>query len=412
MAEQNYYELLGVSKDASADEIKKAFKKLARKHHPDAGGDETKFKEISNAFDVLSDTEKRAEYDDMLRYGAFFSGGANSGGYNNPYGQGSGNWRTVVNDFGNLGDIFSRIRSGEGVFGTNWDFPKQPSKGNDLQVNLEVSFEEAFHGADKRVTIRTGDKREQAMDIKIPAGAVDGGKLRYKGQGSPGSDGGEAGDLVIVTKLKKHPIYQRKGADVLMTLPVSVDEAALGAQVIIPAPDGSMVKLRVPVGSASGKVLMVRGKGAPRVNGEGFGDLKVEIKLALPKELNDAQKAALAAFAQASTDSAEQIRPAIAKATATAGSLANAASKPPTATAASSGAASTAASDAATTATSGNPPAAATSGNPPTGAASNNPPTATAAPSDAAPTTTPSAESQPTHDGEARAYPQNNAYPE
>ncbi|MCL2136582.1 MAG: J domain-containing protein [Coriobacteriia bacterium] len=323
MAEKSYYDILGVKQDASTEEIKKAFKKLARKHHPDAGGDENTFKEISNAFDVLSDQEKRTEYDDMLRYGAFFSGGPASGrsgaysqyGQYSPNGQG-GSWRTVINDFGGIGDMFSRIRSGEGAFGTEWEFPNQSRKGRDVSVNLDISFEDAFYGAEKRVTIRTGDGKEQSLDVKIPAGAVDGGKLRFKGQGNAGTNGGEPGDLVIVTVLKKHKLYTRKGADVHMTLPVTIAEAALGAQVVVPAPDGTMVKLRIPAGSDDGKVLNIKGKGAPRVKGSGNGDLKVTLSLALPKHLNDQQKAALMAFAEASDPMATDIRPDIAKATA------------------------------------------------------------------------------------------------
>jgi len=164
--------------------------------------------------------------------------------------------------------------------------------------------------------VRSGDGREQVIDVKVPLGAVDGGKLRYKGMGNLGTDGGEAGDLVIVTRLKEHPLYRRKGADVLMVLPVSPSEAALGTQVVIPAPDGTMVKLRVPAGSADGKVLLVRGKGAPRVKGEGQGDLKVELRLAIPSQLNDGQRAALEAYQLASDPTAADIRPDIASATA------------------------------------------------------------------------------------------------
>lgn len=320
MAEQNYYEILGVKRDATNDEIKKAFKKLARQHHPDAGGDEAVFKDISNAFDVLSNKEKRAEYDDMLRYGAFMGTTGNSyspgSSYSQTYNQ--GNWRTAVNDFGNLGDFFSRIRSGEGVFGTNWEFNNQPTRGNDLQVNLEVSFEDAFTGADRHVTIRGADGREQRMDVKIPAGAVEGGKLRYRGQGNAGTNGGEAGDLVIVTHIKEHPLYARKGADVLMTLPVSISEAALGTRVVIPSPDKTLVKLRIPAGTTHGSVLKVKGKGAPKVNAQGTGDLLVEVQLAWPAQFNDQQLAALAAYADASATDGADIRPQIAAATATA----------------------------------------------------------------------------------------------
>ena len=316
MTDKNYYDVLGVKQEASTDEIKKAFKKLARKHHPDAGGDEAKFKDVSEAYEVLSDKEKRQEYDTYLKYGAF-SGAAGQGG---PFNWGSaggagggGNWRTVVTDFGDLGsigDIFSRIRHGEGAFGTDWEFPQREKKGRDVQVTLNVSFEEAFFGATKSVTVRIGDSSQQ-LEVKVPAGAVEGGKLRYKGKGGEGLGAGERGDLVIITSIKPHELYTRKGADVTLELPISVAEAALGAQIIIPAPDGSMVRLRVPAGTQSGSTLVIRGKGAPHVKGRGFGDLKVEVHLALPETLNDKQRAALEAFAAASDPKGADIRPII-----------------------------------------------------------------------------------------------------
>jgi curved DNA-binding protein len=335
VTEKSYYDILGVKQDASTEEIKKAFKKLARKHHPDAGGDEAKFKEISNAYDTLSNADKRAEYDDMLRFGAFSggAGGAYSTRAGGPFSYGgrssgeSGGWRSVVSDFGDLGDIFSRIRGGEAGFGGNWDIPQAKAKGRDVQVTLEVTFEEAFSGAEKRVTVRTGDGTDQALDVKVPAGAVDGGKLRYKGKGGAGQAGGAKGDLVIVTAIKAHPLYRRKGADVLMNLPISVAEAALGAQIVVPAPDGSLVKLSIPKGSDNGKTLLVRGKGAPRVNGQGFGDFKVKLNLGLPTTLNEGQKAALEAYAQASDSKGADIRPAIASAVAQANRVAQGAKK-------------------------------------------------------------------------------------
>ncbi len=318
-AEKNFYEVLGVKDTASTDEIKKAFKKLARKHHPDAGGDETKFKEISEAYEVLSDKEKRKEYDQLIKYGAFTgAAGAGSRGYSqrggSPFGwggaAGQGGWRTATSADG-WGDILEQIRRGEGAFGTEWDFPQPAAKGREVQVTLEVTFEEAFKGAEKHVTIKTGDGEKQEIDVKIPAGAVEGGKLRYKGKGGAGSGGGQRGDLVIVTSIKPHDLYSRKGADVNMTLPISVIEAMLGTQVVVPAPDGSRVRLRVPTGTQDGKTLVVKGKGAPRVKGEGHGDLNVKLQLVVPKHLNDKQKQALEDFAQASDTSASDIRPLI-----------------------------------------------------------------------------------------------------
>jgi curved DNA-binding protein len=322
VAEKNYYEVLGVKEDASTDEIKKAFKKLARKHHPDAGGDEARFKDISEAYEVLSDKEKREEYDTFLKFGAFGNaGGGSPFNWSGAGGDGKGNWRTVVTDFGDLGgigDLFNRIRHGDGAFGADGEFSsraQRAQKGREVQVTLAVSFEEAFQGTEKSVTVRTGDGKEQKIDVKVPAGAVEGGKLRYKGRGGAGSNGGASGDLVIITSIKPHELYSRKGANVHIELPISVAEAALGAQIVVPAPDGSKVKLRIPAGASDGTTLVIRGKGAPRVQGEGCGDLKVQLRLAMPEQLNAQQKAALEDFAAASDPLGLDIRPAIVAAT-------------------------------------------------------------------------------------------------
>ena len=284
-ADKTYYQVLGVSDKASTDEIKKAFKKLARQHHPDAGGDEAKFKEISAAYDVLSDTQKREEYDTMLRYGAFSAAGSGSagsgpfawggpGGGNVDFGDfvdfGDGRVAWTVSDFGDgsfqtsrstgntgssgggfgsIGDIFSRMANGEGAFGTDWDFGQRKVKGKDIQVTLQVSFAEAFRGTTKRVTVNSSDGIKRQVDVRVPAGAVEGGKLRYKGKGAAGEGGGQAGDLLIVTSIQPDKLYSRKGADVLMDLPLSIDEAALGAQIVIPAPDGGKLRRKIAAGT-------------------------------------------------------------------------------------------------------------------------------------------------------------------
>jgi curved DNA-binding protein len=309
--EKNYYETLGVAQTASADEIKKAFKRLARKHHPDAGGEEAKFKEVSEAYETLSDAEKREQYDTFLKYGAFAAAG---GGAHPPWAGGAGQqggWRTVT-DYGDMGswsDIFSRIAHGEGAFGTDWDFPGRKTKGADMQVTLEVSFEEAFSGATKRITVRGSDGTAQQLDIKVPAGAVEGGKLRYKGKGGAGANGAANGDLVVVTSILPHEFYRRKGADVLMDLPLAFDEAALGATITLPTPGGSKVRLKVSAGTQEGRVFRVKGKGAPKVKGDGFGDLRVTARIAMPTRLSEEQREALEAFARASRESGERIRP-------------------------------------------------------------------------------------------------------
>ena len=307
----DYYKTLGVSKKATAEEIKKAYRKLARENHPDAGGDEEKFKDINEAYEVLSDEKKRQLYD---RYG---TADQNSVPFN--WGGGAGGSAVSFDDLfggaGSWGEILERLRNGEGAFGTSWDFGNmggagfggfgqqgpRPQKGQDTVVNMEVSFDEAFRGTSKRVTVRVpGREDKTSLDVKVPAGAIDGGRLRFKGQGVPGKNGGAAGDLLIVTKIAPHPQFSRKGADVLTKATLSIAEAALGTSIVVDAPDGSKVRVKVPAGTQNGTVLSVKGKGAPRVKGVGKGDLKIELDIPIPTDLNDAQRKALEAFIAAS----------------------------------------------------------------------------------------------------------------
>ena len=309
-ATPDYYKTLGVSRNATADEIKKAFRKLAREHHPDTGGEEAKFKELNEAYEVLSDDKKRKLYD---QYGT-----ANENQI--PRGWGGGGNVNVEDIFGNGGagfgswaDILESIRHGEGAFGTEWDFgdmsgfggarQPRPRKGQDMNVTLNVTFDEAFKGAEKLVTVRIPGKAEKdTLTVKIPAGAVDGGRLRFKGKGGLGETGGVAGDLLITTKIEEHPYFSRKGADVQVNLPVSVAEAALGASVVVPTPDGAKVRMKVPAGTQDETILNVKGKGAPRVKGEGMGDLKVKIDVQVPKTMNEGQRKAMEDYLAATTD--------------------------------------------------------------------------------------------------------------
>ena len=145
-------------------------------------------------------------------------------------------------------------------------------------------------------------RRRQPVTVNVPAGATDGGKLRFKGKGEPGTDGGPVGDLYVITHIKKHPYYTRDGADVVLDLPVSIAEAALGTEVRVPAPDGTKVKLKVPAGTQDGRTFRIRGKGAPHLKGGGTGDLKVKVNVVVPKELTDAQRTALEAFSAEQTE--------------------------------------------------------------------------------------------------------------
>ncbi|MDO4502866.1 MAG: DnaJ C-terminal domain-containing protein [Coriobacteriia bacterium] len=315
-ATPDYYKTLDVPRDADADQIKKAFRKLAREHHPDAGGDEAKFKEINEAYEVLSDEKKRNLYD---QYGT-----ANANQI--PNGWPGGNMGDMFSGFGSWADILESIRSGEGAFG-GFNFngfggqrgPQQggcrsscgsgcgghggPMKGQDMNVTLKLSFQEAFEGVEKRVTVRIPGKQDPVtLTVKVPAGAVDGGRLRYRGQGAPSTMGGEPGDLLVSFKLDPHPHFERDGADVIVNTPVTVAEAALGASVVVPAPDGTKIRVKVPAGTQDGTLLTVRGKGAAKVKGQGNGDLQVKVLVKVPTQMNDEQKQAMEAYLAATKE--------------------------------------------------------------------------------------------------------------
>lgn len=314
----DYYKTLGVPRTATADEIKKAFRKLARKHHPDAGGDEAKFKELNEAYEVLSDEKKRNLYD---QYGTANEnqiphgwGGGQGFNVEDIFGGGGGSYSSGGGFGGSWADILESIRNGEGAFGSNWDFgggfsgQPQPRRGQDMNVTLNVTFDEAMQGTEKRITVRIPGKSESdTHTVKVPAGAVDGGRVRLKGQGALGENGGPAGDLLITTKIDEHPYFGRDKADVTVTLPVTVAEAALGASIVVPTPDGKKIKVKVPAGTQDGKVLTIKGKGAPDVKNKGqFGNLKIRVAVEVPTEMNEAQTKAMEDF-QAATD--KEIRP-------------------------------------------------------------------------------------------------------
>lgn len=322
--QKSYYDILGVSKDATADEIKKAYHKLARQYHPDAGGDEEKFKEINAAYEVLSDPKKREQYDMVGEYSPFGAQGGRPGSPNGTWsytttGGIPTDFEDILKNFGGFGggrgsgfggswsDMFSNVNAargaGQGGYG-------QPAKGRDVQTTLEITFEEAFSGTQKRVKIRVpGTSETEEVLVKVPAGAVDGGKLRYKHKGEYGQDGAERGDLLVVTKIRPHPFYSRKGADVLMTLPVTISEAALGSKITVPTPDGTKIKLKIPAGTQNGKTFSISGKGAKKIKGNGNGDFKVTVEIAVPKNLTHAQKEALEQFDKATRESGQSVRP-------------------------------------------------------------------------------------------------------
>ncbi len=290
---QDPYQELGVSRTASADEIRKAFRKLAKTLHPDQNpGDkkaEERFKRVTGAFDILGDEEKRKKFDrgeidaDGRETMRGFSGGNPFGGGGPFRGQGGGGFSGAegVNFDDILGEMFGRGgQGGSGGFGGGRGFT---SKGADIRARLEIDLEDAIQGANRRITF--GDGR--SLDVAIPKGAAEGQTLRLRGQGHPGRNGGPNGDVLIELALKRHPIYRIDGADLYMDLPVSVPDAVLGAKVDAPTPEGA-VALTVPKGSNSGATLRLKGRGGVDANTGKRGDLFARIMVTLP-EPPDAQ---------------------------------------------------------------------------------------------------------------------------
>jgi molecular chaperone DnaJ len=345
-----------VSRTATDEEIKKAYRKLARENHPDRNPDdpraEERFKEISHAHDVLADADKRREYDERLRFGGrAANGGGFSGGFGGSGGEGGG--------FGDFADVFSTIFRGARTGARTAGAPVA-ERGADVEVEVNLSFEQAMRGAQVPVQVETpvacadcggsGAKpgtsprlcpeckgrgvrgrdlgqfafsepcprcggngtviddpcptcggsghtsTRSQIKVKIPAGVKDGTRIRLKGKGQAGLRGGPAGDLQVVTRVAPSRLYTRKGDDLTVTVPVTFAEAALGAQVEVPTLDGR-VKLTVPPGSADGRSLRIAGKGAPRLKGGGRGDLIAKLRVEVPRELSDEQRKALEEFA-------------------------------------------------------------------------------------------------------------------
>lgn len=356
MSKKDYYEVLEVEKNASEAEIKKAFRKLARKYHPDVNpGDkdaEAKFKEINEAYEVLSDSQKRAQYDQFGH--AAFGQGAGEGGFGG-YG-GFGGFGGA--DFGGFGDIF------EAFFGGG-QRRRGPAKGADLRYNMDMTFEEAAFGLEKDINVprtescgeckgtgaapgtspvtcskcngtgqlqfaqstpfgrfvqsrvcdqchgegRTVEKpchecggtgyvkRTRKIHVKIPGGVDTGSRLRVTGEGEPGEHGGPHGDLYVYIRVKPHKIFKREGNDIITEIKVSFPQAALGDEIEVDTLDGK-VQLKVPEGTQSGTLFRLKGKGIPDLHGYGRGDQHVKVDVVTPSKLNEEQKDLLRRLAE------------------------------------------------------------------------------------------------------------------
>lgn len=350
MSKRDYYELLGVDRNATKEEIKKAYRKLARKYHPDVSKEpnaEEKFKEVKEAYEVLSDDQKRAQYDQF--------------GHAGTQSQGFGGGAT---DFSGFGDIFDMFFGG----GSRRD-PNAPRQGADLQYTMTLTFEEAIFGKETEISIPreencdtchgtgakpgtskqtcahchgtgqisteqntpfgrivnrrtchycqgTGEtipnkcytcggtgrvKKRSKVKVSIPAGIDDGQQIRLSGKGEPGMNGGPPGDLFIVISVKPHEFFKREGDNIFLELPITFAQAALGDEVEVPTVHGN-VKLKIPAGTQTGKTFRLRGKGAPNVRGYGYGDQHVKVRVVTPTKLTARQKELLREFNEISNN--------------------------------------------------------------------------------------------------------------
>ena len=365
--EKDYYKTLGVAKDATPAEVKKAFRKLAKAHHPDSNDNDARstarYKEVTEAYDVLSDADKRKEYDDARSTFGQFGGGF--GGTRSGPAPGGASFdlsdllgRMNQGGSGGLGDVLGNIFN-RGSAGQQ----RRPRRGADVESRVSLSFDQALAGVtlplrltsegpcptcagtgaragttprvcprcegagqvmtnaggfaipepcpdcrgrgllvDDPCPVCNGSGRAQSsrtVQARVPAGVRDGQRIRLRGKGSPGEQGGDNGDLLVTISVTPHPVFGRDGDSLTVTVPITIDEAALGSQVSVPVPDGSTVKLRVPAGTANGRTVRVRGRGARRPDGS-TGDLLVTWDVVVPDHLTTDQTEALEAYRSAS----------------------------------------------------------------------------------------------------------------
>ena len=280
--DKDFYKVLGVAKDVSDAELKKTYRKLSRKYHPDTNpGDakaEAKFKEISEAYSVLSDSKERAEYDQMraMGPGPRFNPGAGGG---QSY---SGGFPGGANMGGGFEDVFANLFGGGG-------FNRGPQRGADLTMSSTLDFIDGVKGTQLKVRIGSGE-----TTIKIPAGVQDGQKIKIAGKGQASPNGGPAGDLIISVTIKPHPVFTREGNNLRITVPVTFAEAVLGATIQVPTLGGEPVKLKVAPGTPNGRVLRVKGRGVLTAKAE--GDLLATVEIAVPSHVSEKAKHALEAF--------------------------------------------------------------------------------------------------------------------
>ncbi len=305
---KDYYKVLGVSKNASQDEIKKVYRKLARKYHPDANPDnpgaEEKFKEIGEAYEVLKDPEKRKKYDQLgsnwKQYAnAGWPGGGSRGAYTRDFNGTGFSFEDLGGGFSDFFEMFfGRSSKGSGFsnFGSQFGGQKQKArsqamKGQNLQSSMTITLREAYFGTRRSLRLQKGGST-RTVNVKIPKGIKSGGKIRITGEGSPGQTGGPSGDLYLVINISKHPFFTRKGDNMHCEVPVTLKEAFYGGKIDIPTFDGK-VMAKLPPKTQGGKSLRLKGKGMPKLKGSGNGDLYAKIRMVIPQNLNKQQEKAL-----------------------------------------------------------------------------------------------------------------------
>ncbi len=297
---QDYYKILGLKKNASTDEIQKAYRKLARQHHPDLNQDDKsakeKFQKIQQAYDILNDPEKRKMYD---RFGPGFENAAGAGPQGQSYQAGPGGFQDI--DFsqifgqgggggggGGFEDFFRQFTGGDPTPGEHSHHRggrRRPrTRGADLHHTLTIPFKASIAGGEAPLSVRREDGRIESISVKIPAGIENDKKLRVRGQGGVSPNGGPSGDLLVRVQVIKHPFYRRTGQDLEVTVPLTLAEAAAGAKIDVPTPKGD-ISLTIPAGTSSGKRLRLKGLGVPNPKGQA-GDLYAAVQIILPPELD------------------------------------------------------------------------------------------------------------------------------
>lgn len=287
MAEHDYYETLGVARTATQDEIRKAYKKLAKEYHPDNRKDdpsaEQKFKEIQEANSVLSDPEKRAQYD---RFGSAFQNAGASGPqfhWNTSGPGGAVDLEDILGGGFDLGSLFGGMGGGR----SRGQSRNRPQAGQDVEMEIEIPFHVAVEGGQHSLPLRRPNGTVDRLNVKIPAGVETGGKIRLSGQGQPGINGGPPGNLRVTVKVAPHPYFRREGNNILLDVPITPPEAVLGTKVEVPTIKEGNVTLTIPPGTSSGAKLRLSGLGAPDPKTKKRGDQFIVVKIVVPKAIDE-----------------------------------------------------------------------------------------------------------------------------